>query len=46
MTQKVISLQTVDLAIIAIYFVAVLCIGFYLKRFANSGEDSSWPAAT
>ena len=38
-TGSVISLKTVDLAIIAIYFVAVLCIGFYLKRFANSGED-------
>jgi len=30
---------SVDLAIIAIYFLAVLCIGFYLKRFAQSGED-------
>src|SRR5258707_10239905 len=39
MTQKMISLSTVDLAIIAIYFVAVLAIGFYLKRFAKSGED-------
>jgi len=29
----------VDLAIIAIYFAAVLGIGFYLKRFANSGQD-------
>ena len=28
-----------DLAIIAIYFAAVLGIGFYLKRFANSGQD-------
>ena len=34
-----ISLSGVDLAIIAIYFVAVLLIGFYLKRFAQSGED-------
>jgi solute:Na+ symporter, SSS family len=39
MTQKMISLSTVDLAIIAIYFLAVLAIGFYLKRFAKSGED-------
>jgi len=39
MTQKVISLSPVDMAIIAIYFLAVLGIGFYLKRFAKSGED-------
>ena len=32
-------LHSVDLAIIAIYFLAVICIGFYLKRFAQSGED-------
>ena len=32
-------LSSVDLAIIAIYFLAVICIGFYLKRFAQSGED-------
>ena len=32
-------LSSVDLAIIASYFLAVLCIGFYLKRFAQSGED-------
>src|SRR3981189_2583787 len=37
--QRLVHLSTVDLAIIAIYFLAVLCIGFYLKRFAKSGED-------
>src|SRR3979490_1471377 len=37
--QRLVHLSTVDLAIIAIYFLAVLCIGFYLKRFAQSGED-------
>ena len=36
---RVISLSGVDIAIIAIYFIAVLAIGFYLKRFAKSGED-------
>jgi solute:Na+ symporter, SSS family len=36
---RVISLGGVDLAIVAIYFAAVLGIGFYLKRFAQSGED-------
>jgi solute:Na+ symporter, SSS family len=39
MNQHVFSLAPVDLAIIAIYFAAVLGIGFYLKRFANSGQD-------
>src|ERR1700691_476300 len=36
---RVIQLSPVDLAIIAIYFLAVLAIGLYLKRFAKSGED-------
>ena len=27
------------MAIVAIYFVVVLGIGFYLKRFASTGED-------
>ena len=39
MTGHMISLSPVDLAIIAIYFLAVLAIGFYLKRFATSAED-------
>src|SRR5437879_13317117 len=34
-----ISLSNVDMAIIAIYFLAVLAIGFYLKRFAQTGKD-------
>jgi solute:Na+ symporter, SSS family len=37
--ERLVHLSKVDLAIIAIYFLAVLCIGFYLKRFAKSGED-------
>ena len=37
--ERLLRLSSVDLAIIAIYFLAVLCIGFYLKRFAKSGED-------
>ncbi len=37
--ERLVHLSSVDLAIIAIYFLAVLCIGFYLKRFAQSGED-------
>jgi SSS family solute:Na+ symporter len=35
----VISLHFVDLAIIVIYFAAVLGIGFYLKKYATTGED-------
>src|SRR5215468_7405766 len=38
-TAKLVGLSAVDLAIVAIYFVLVLGIGFYLKRFANTGED-------
>src|ERR1700739_2808059 len=32
-------LSTVDLVIIVFYFALVLTIGFYLKRFAKTGED-------
>jgi SSS family solute:Na+ symporter len=39
MHERVISLSGVDLAIIAVYFLMVLIIGFYLKRFTKSGED-------
>src|SRR5690348_8879701 len=38
-TERMMSLSAVDLAIIALYFVAVLAIGFYLKRFATTGKD-------
>src|SRR5271154_3540582 len=33
------SLSTVDLVIIALYFVAVIGIGFYLKSYTKTGED-------
>lgn len=36
---RLVSLHLVDLAIIAIYFLAVIAIGIYLKRFAKTGED-------
>jgi solute:Na+ symporter, SSS family len=36
---RLLTLSGVDLAIIVIYFVVVLAIGFYLKRFAATGED-------
>jgi len=36
---KLLSLSGVDLAIIVLYFLAVLGIGFYLKRFTKTGED-------
>jgi SSS family solute:Na+ symporter len=32
-------MSTVDIAIVVIYFALVLAIGFYLKRFATTGED-------
>ena len=36
---KLLTLSPVDLVIIALYFVAVLGIGFYLKKFTQTGED-------
>ncbi len=33
------SLSPIDFAIIVLYFVVVLGIGFYLKKFATTGED-------
>ena len=36
---RLMTLNTVDLIIIGVYFAYVLGIGYYLKRFAKSGED-------
>lgn len=36
---RLVSLSAVDFAIIALYFIAVIGIGFYLKRFTKTGED-------
>ena len=36
---RLLTLAPVDLAIIVIYFIAVLGIGFYLKRYTSTGED-------
>ena len=36
---RLLSLSPVDLAIIILYFAAVLAIGFYLKRYTQTGED-------
>ena len=36
---RLISLSWVDLTIIAVYFGAVLMIGYYLKERASTGED-------
>jgi len=38
MPARLLSLSPVDLAIIVLYFLAVLGIGFYLKRHARTGE--------
>jgi SSS family solute:Na+ symporter len=39
MTQHLLSLSSVDLAVIVLYFAAVLGIGFYLRRYTKTGED-------
>jgi solute:Na+ symporter, SSS family len=36
---RMMSLHPVDYAIIVVYFVMVLAIGFYLKKYTQSGED-------
>ncbi len=36
---RLVHLSGVDIAIVVIYFALVLAIGFYLKRFAKTGED-------
>ncbi len=36
---RLLSLSTIDLIIIVLYFVFVLGIGFYLKKFTRTGED-------
>jgi len=36
---RLISLSISDMVIIAVYFVMVLGIGIYLKKYATSGED-------
>jgi SSS family solute:Na+ symporter len=36
---RLLTLSGVDIVIIALYFVTVLGIGFYLKRFTKTGED-------
>ena len=36
---RLLSLSGVDLAIVILYFFAVLGIGFYLKRYTKTGED-------
>jgi solute:Na+ symporter, SSS family len=37
--ERLINLKLVDYAIIVIYFVMVLGIGFYLKRYTKTGDD-------
>ena len=38
-TSRLMSLHPVDYAIIVIYFIMVIGIGFYLKKYTQSGED-------
>jgi len=36
---KLLSMRPVDILIVAIYFVVVLAIGFYLKKYTHTGEE-------
>src|SRR5262249_4273848 len=38
-SSRLLTLSPVDLAIIVIYFIAVLGIGFYLRRYAATADD-------
>jgi SSS family solute:Na+ symporter len=38
-SRRLLTLEPVDIFIIAVYFVFVIGIGFYLKRYAQTGED-------
>jgi len=38
-TSSLLRLTPIDLVIIVIYFIVVLWIGFYLKKYATTGED-------
>jgi SSS family solute:Na+ symporter len=38
-SRRLLSLQPVDVIIILLYFVFILGIGFYLKRFTRTGDD-------
>jgi SSS family solute:Na+ symporter len=38
-SDEMLHLAKVDIVIIALYFLAVLGIGFYLKKYASTGED-------
>ncbi len=38
-TAPLISMGSLDIVIIAIYFAVVLGIGIYLKKFVSTGED-------
>jgi solute:Na+ symporter, SSS family len=39
MTKTLVSLSTIDIVIVAIYFLIVLAIGFYLKRYTKTSDD-------
>ena len=36
---RLLALAPVDMAIVALYFAAVIAIGFYLKRYTKTGDD-------
>ncbi len=38
-SSHLLTLSPIDLVIVVLYFVVVLAIGFYLKKYASTGED-------
>jgi SSS family solute:Na+ symporter len=39
MSDRLVHLSGVDILIVVLYFAMVIGIGFYLKRYTNTGED-------
>ena len=44
-SKTLLSLSSVDIIVVGLYFVRVFGIGLYLKRFTETGEVV-WPAVT
>lgn len=38
-SSRLLTMEPIDIVIITVYFALVIAIGFYLKRFATTGED-------
>jgi SSS family solute:Na+ symporter len=44
--EGLVRLGSIDALIVTLYFAMVIGIGFYLRRYAATGEDFFWRAGT